>query len=131
MQGKLCLCSNETPTVRSWVYSSPSPANGSSSIAVVLVFKDNRIKTIEDYKNVIIKGDSSIIDVKNTKIGGFNAVSYKLSGGIPPLPLIEYVVVHNNYYYVVRLIDSEETNKDLIGNKKIFDQILSSFKFTN
>jgi hypothetical protein len=107
----------------------PNPATGGSSIAVVLTSKDSRIKTLDDYKNIIVKGDSSIINVQDTKIAGNNAVSYKLSGGIPPLPIIEYAVVHNNYYYIIRLLDSDETKKDLAGNQKIFDQILSTFTF--
>lgn len=107
----------------------PNPFAGSSSIAVVLAFKDPRIKTLDDYKNIFIKNDSSIINVQAANIGGNTAVSYKLSGGIPPLPIIEYAVIHNDYYYLIRLEDSDETNKDLIGNQKMFDQILSTFKF--
>jgi len=99
-------------------------------LAVILVFKDTRIKTIDDYKNVIIKGDSSIINEQNAIIGSENAVSYKLSGGIPPLPIIEYVVVKNDFYYAIRFVDSKETNKNLVENQKIFDQVLSTFKFT-
>jgi hypothetical protein len=103
----------------------------SSSIVVVLVFKDSRIKTLDDYKNIFVKSDSSIINVQNANVGGDSAISYKLSGGIPPLPIIEYAVVHNSYYYIIRLENSDETNKDLSGNQKMFDQILSTFKFTN
>lgn len=107
----------------------PNPAVGGSSIAVVLVFKDPRIKTIDDYKNVLIKNDSNIINVQDSKVGGENAVSYKLMGGIPPLPIIEYAVVHDNFYYIIRFVNSDETNKDLAGNTNIFNQIISTFAF--
>lgn len=109
----------------------PNPIGGGSSIAVVLVFKDPRIKTLDDYKNVIIQSDSSIVNVQNAKVDSENALSYKLSGGIPPLPIIEYVVVNNGYYFIIRLENSDETNKDLVKNRNIFNQILSTFKFTN
>ncbi|MCR4313083.1 MAG: hypothetical protein NUV58_02450, partial [Candidatus Roizmanbacteria bacterium] len=105
------------------------PQSAESELSVILVFKDSRIKTLDDYKNIIVKGDSSIIDVHDTTIGLEKSISYKLSGGIPPLPIIEYVVVKNDFYYVIRFVNSKETNKNLVENQKIFDQILSTFKF--
>lgn len=107
------------------------PKSGDSEIAVILVFKDNRIKTLDDYKNTFIKGDPSITNVQDTSVATEKAISYKLSGGIPPLPIIEYAIVNNNNYYVIRLVDSLETNKNLAKNEAIFDQILSTFQFTN
>ncbi len=113
------------------IHFSPSynPQSADSDLAIVLVFKDSRIKTLDDYKNIIIKGDSSIVNVLDTVVGTEKAVSYKLSGGIPPLPIIEYIVVKNNFYYVIRLVDSKETNKNLTQNQTTFDQILSTFRF--
>jgi hypothetical protein len=105
------------------------PNSGDKVIAVILVFRDERIKTLEDYKNIFVKGDSSKIDIQDAVVGTEKAISYKLSGGIPPLPIIEYAVVNNDYYYTIRLEDSKETNKNLIENQTTFDQILSTFRF--
>jgi hypothetical protein len=96
----------------------PNPASGGSAIAVILAFKDARIKTLDDYKNIMVKGDSSIIDVQDAQVGGDPAISYKLSGGISPLPVIEYAVVHGSNYYLIRLVASDVTNKGLAGNQK-------------
>jgi hypothetical protein len=100
-----------------------------NTIAVILVFKEDRIKTLDDYVNILVKGDSSKVDMRNTFVGSEKAVSYKLSGGIPPLPVIEYAVVKNGYYYIIRLNDSIETNKNKDRNLKLFDKMLTTFKF--
>lgn len=106
-----------------------NPNSGDTTIAVILVNKEASIKTLDDYINIHVKGDSSKIDLKNTSVGGENAVSYRLSGGIPPLPIIEYAVVKNGFNYQIRLEDSKETNKSTKKNLQLFNQILSTFKF--
>ncbi|OGG10251.1 hypothetical protein A3J20_00045 [Candidatus Gottesmanbacteria bacterium RIFCSPLOWO2_02_FULL_42_29] len=53
------------------------------------------------YLNIHVKGDQSKVDLKYTTLGGEKAVSYKLSGGIPPLPVIEYAVYKNGFYYII------------------------------
>lgn len=103
--------------------------SGDSNISVILVLKDERIKTLEDYKNIFIKHSSSYTDVKDVTLGEEKALSYKLSGGIPPLPVSEYVVVKNGFYYEIRLEDSIETNKNKLRNLELFKQILSTFRF--
>jgi hypothetical protein len=108
-----------------------NPDSAESNIATILIFKEEKIKTLEDYVNIHVKGDSSKVNLQYTTVGGQKAVSYKLSGGIPPLPIIEYAVVKNNLYYIIRLDDSVETNKNRDRNIYIFDQVLSTFKFAN
>lgn len=108
-----------------------NPNSGDATISVILIFREDRIKTLDDYVNIHVKGDSSIVNLKYTTIGGEKAVSYTLSGGIPPLPVIEYVVVKNGMYYIIRLDDSIETNKDKEQNLALFNEMLSTFSFTN
>ncbi len=103
-----------------------------TTLAVILVFKDGwvkNVKTLDDYIK-FIKAEPTNVEIKETKVGGEKAVSYKLSGGVQPLPVIEYVTTRNRIWYVIRLVDSIETNKNNVQNTKIFDQILSTFKFT-
>lgn len=106
------------------------PNSGESTLGVIMVCPNPRIKSIDDYIDILLKGDSSVIDIKNTTIDEEKAVSYKLSGGMPPLPIIEYAVVKNGFYYIIRQEDSTETNKNRDINIKIFNQILSTLKFT-
>jgi len=108
-----------------------NPASQDNTISLILVFKDSRIKTIDDYVSTFIKGDQTRINLQYTTISGEKAVSSKLSGGIPPLPIAEYAVVRNGLYYIIRLEDCIETNKHRDKNVTLFDQILSTFKFTN
>lgn len=108
-----------------------NPNSGDSTIAVILVFKENNIKSLDDYVNIHVKGDQSKVDLKYTAVGGERAVSYKLSGGIPPLPVIEYAVYKNGFYYIVRIDDSTETNKSKERNVMLFDEMLTTFKFPN
>lgn len=108
-----------------------NPNSGDSNIAVILIFKEDKIKTLDDYVNIHVKGDSSKVNLQYTTVGGEKAVSYTLSGGIPPLPVIEYAVVKNGMYYIIRLEDSVETNKNKEKNLMLFNEILPTFKFTN
>lgn len=108
-----------------------NPNSGDSTIAVILVFKEENIKSLDDYVNIHVKGDQSKVDLKYTTVGGERAVSYKLSGGIPPLPVIEYAVYKNGFYYVIRIDDSPETNKNKERNVILFDEMLTTFSFTN
>lgn len=108
-----------------------NPNSGDSIIAVILVFKEDNIKSLADYVNVHVKGDQSKVDLKYTTVGGEKAVSYKLSGGIPLLPVIEYAVYKNGFYYIIRLDDSAETNKNKEGNIALFNEMLTTFNFTN
>jgi hypothetical protein len=65
----------------------------------VQVFKDSRIKSLNDYVNIFYNGDlSSNSGKKNIKIGGLDAISYQQKGGITASSLIS-VVVHNGLYY--------------------------------
>lgn len=107
-----------------------NPNSGDNNTAIILVFKESNIKSLDDYVNVHVKGDQSKVDLKYTTIGGVKAVSYKLSGGIPPLPVIEYTVVKNGFYYIIRIDDSVETNKNKERNVMLFNEMLSTFKFT-
>lgn len=107
------------------------PNSGDGTVAVILVFKEANIKTLDDYVTIRVKGDSSKVNLQYTTVGGEKAVSYKLSGGIPPLPVIEYAVVKNGFYYIIRLVDSVETNKNKEKNLLIFNETLQTFKFTN
>lgn len=107
-----------------------NPNSGDSNIVVILIFKEDKIKTLDDYVNIHVKGDSSKVNLQYITVGGEKAVSYKLSGGIPPLPIIEYAVVKNGMYYIIRLDDSAETNKNKDKNLMLFNEMLSTFKFT-
>ncbi|OGG33420.1 hypothetical protein A2968_02505 [Candidatus Gottesmanbacteria bacterium RIFCSPLOWO2_01_FULL_42_22] len=78
-----------------------NPNSGDTNIAVIQVFKESNIQSLDDYVNIHIKGDQSKVDLKYTTLGGEKAVSYKLSGGIPPLPVIEYAVYKNGFYYII------------------------------
>lgn len=109
--------------------SSQKPNPPDSSIVIIQVWKEDRIKTLDDYVNIHVKGDASKINLQYTTLGGEKAVSYKLSGGIPPLPIIEYAAVKNGYQYILRIEDSKETNKNREKNIRIFNQILSTLKF--
>ena len=103
------------------------------TLAVILVFKEGwvkDVKTINDYIN-FLKTEPTNVNISKTTVDGEVAVSYKLSGGIPPLPIIEYVTTKNGLWYILRLVDSTETNKNRETNIGIFNQILSTFKFTN
>lgn len=99
------------------------------NIATILVFKEENIKSLDDYVKIHVKGDQSKVNLQYTNVGGEKAVSYKLSGGIPPLPVIEYAVFKNGLYYIIRLEDSVETNKNKSKNQELFDKMLSTFKF--
>jgi len=101
-----------------------------TNIAVILVSKESNINTIDDYVSTYVKGDSSKINLKYTTIGGEKAISYTLSGGIPPLPIIEYVVVKNGFYYEIRIEDSIETNKNREKNINDFNHLISTVTFT-
>jgi len=105
------------------------PNSGDTTLGVIIVNKEPKIQSLDDYVNIQVKGDESKINLNYTTLGGEKAVSYKLSGGIPPLPIIEYVVVKNGYQYILRIEDSKETNKNRDKNIQIFNQILSTFKF--
>ena len=106
-----------------------NPNSGDTNIAVIQVFKESNIQSLDDYVNIHIKGDQSKVDLKYTTLGGEKAVSYKLSGGIPPLPVIEYAVYKNGFYYIIRIDDSPETNKNKDKNIMLFNEMLSTFKF--
>ncbi len=108
-----------------------NPNSGDGNVAIIHIFKEDNIKTLDDYVNIHVKSDSSKVNFRYTTVGGEKAVSYTLSGGIPPLPVIEYTVVKNGMYYIIRLDDSIETNKNRDGNLRLFNTILSTFKFTN
>ncbi|MDO8618505.1 MAG: hypothetical protein Q7R49_01010 [Candidatus Daviesbacteria bacterium] len=100
-----------------------------SDIVTIQVYKEDKIKTLDDYVNIHVKGDASKINLNYATVGGEKAVSYKLSGGMPPLPIIEYAVVKNGYQYILRIEDGKETNKNRDKNIQIFNKILSTFKF--
>lgn len=102
-----------------------------TTIALILVLKDGKSKTIDDYVNNHIKGDVSIANLSYTTVGSEKAISYTLSDGMPPLPIIEYVVVKNDLYYVIRLVNSIETNKNVDNNTKLFQHMLNTFKFSD
>ncbi len=108
-----------------------NPNSADSTLAVILVHKEllKNVKTIDDYINSLNERPTNI-EIKETTIAGEKAVSYRLSGGIPPLPIIEYVITNDRLWYTIRLEDTKETNKNRDRNIKIFDQILSTFKFT-
>ena len=119
-----------TVCVETHVFSPAYNSNsGDTNIAVIQVFKENNIQSLDDYVNIHVKGDQSKIDLKYTTLGGEKAVSYKLSGGIPPLPVIEYAVYKNGFYYIIRIDDSLETNKNKDKNIMLFNEMLSTFKF--
>lgn len=108
-----------------------NPNSGDGNVAIVLIFKEDKIKALDDYVNIHVRGDSSKVNLQYTTVGGEKAVSYTLSGGLPPLPVIEYAVVKNGLYYIIRLDDSIETNKNKEKNVQLFNEMLSTFKFTN
>lgn len=108
-----------------------NPNSGDTNIAVIQVFKESNIKSLDDYVNIRVKGDQSKIELKYTVVGGERAVSYRLSGGSPPLPVIEYAVYKNGFYYIIRIDDSAETNKNKEKNVTLFDEMLTTFKFAN
>lgn len=106
-----------------------NPNSGDNTIAVILISKEDRIKTLEDYVNIHVKGDESKINLQNTMVGNEKAIAYTLSGGIPTLPIIEHAVVKNGLQYIIRLEDSIETNKNKTNNIFLFNQFLATFKF--
>ncbi len=106
-----------------------NPNSGDGNTAIILIFKADNIKTLDDYVNIHVKGDSSKVNLQYTTVGGEKAVSYKLSAGIPPLPVVEYAVVKNGMYYIIRLDDSVETNKNKDKNLMLFNEMLTTFKF--
>lgn len=121
-----------TVCIETFVFSPAyNPNSGDTNIAVIQVFKESNIKSLDDYVNIHVKGDQSKVDLKYTTVGGERAVSYKLSGGIPPLPVIEYAVYKNGFYYIIRIDDSTETNKSKERNVMLFDEMLTIFNFTN
>ena len=70
--------------------------------------RDKNVKTIDDYIK-FIKTEPTNIEIRETTVGGEKAVSYKLTGDIPPLPLIGYVTTKNGLWYVIHPTDSKET----------------------
>lgn len=117
------------------IYFSPNPSSTSAdnTIAVVETFKDGRIKSLDDYKRIFLydygKPSSSFVDLNETSVNGYKAISYTRIAGMPQLPIIEYVIINGDYYYSIRLVDSDETKKNRQLNIKIFEQMLSTFKF--
>ena len=101
--------------------------SGDSSIAFITAAKQ-RVQTLNQYLNTL-KQDSSIVDIKETILGGEKAVSYKRTGGMGTPSIIEYAVFKNGTMYDLVLYDSLETNKNRETNIAIFDQILSTFRF--
>lgn len=102
--------------------------SGDTNIVVINVEKSTL--TQEQYFNNF-KTNSMYVDVKDATLGGEKAISYKLNGGIAPLPIIQYQTLKNNLSYSVRLDDSPETNKNRAKNIELFNQLLSTFKFTD
>ena len=102
---------------------------GDDNIAVILIMKEDRIKSLDDYVNILVTSDPSKVNLKYTTVGSEKAVSYTLSDGLPPLPIIEYAVVKNGMYYIIRLDNGSEANKNRDNNLMLFNEMLSTFTF--
>ena len=98
------------------------------SVIVVLVSKDNRINTLQDYQNTFYSTADGYSNLKNTKVGTESAISYNVAAAIGPATT-EYVVVKNGFYYTFRLDDSTETKKNLARNTEIFNKLLTTVRF--
>lgn len=121
-------CENCVETLEfSQNYVKNSPEN---TFAVVLVRKSNEIRSLEDYVDVHFRtGHDSQGNVRDAVVGSERALSYNITAGPSPLPIINYIVVKNGFIYEIFLYDSEATNKSRQKNIEMFDQMLESFSF--
>lgn len=116
------------------VFNSYLARDAEKAIAVIFVGKDSRVQTLEEYVELRIQpqlNQGDYADFQLTTIAGEPAVSYRMTAGFPPLPIIKYVVVQNGFHYDIWIDDSIETNKNREENLERFNTMLESFEFSD